>query len=70
MCQAFKRSQTIVLNYLEKQEFTFDDLKRYILEHGGSMRVAPNYTVREYLHDFELKGKIMYIPKTDQYKRV
>ncbi len=67
--EPFKKTQDTILEYLmsERDSFTFKELKEDIFKNGGCMRVAPNYTVREYLHTFEIKGKLKYIPKRDEY---
>lgn len=55
--------------------FTYTVLANEILNRGGCLRVAPNYTVLEYLARLEYHGivrkiGVWYIPNYEKYKEV
>jgi len=64
----FVKSAKLTREYISTHEqFTFEGLANFIYNQKGVLRAAPDYTIKEYLVDFEEKGKLLYIPLNKTY---
>jgi len=70
MCKEYKIAKEIVKEYISKETiFIYDELLENIKKSGGVLRIAPKYTIKQYLDFYESKSIIKYIPKNDEYIR-
>ena len=70
MCKTYELTRNAVTEFISREKsFKFEDLRKEIINKSGSeiLRVAPNYTVKEYLSSFEDEGKIRFEPATEKY---
>jgi len=51
----------------KKKVFKMSELKKSIIGHGGIMRIAPCFTITDYLREFEKDGKIIMREAEDDY---
>jgi len=59
MCLASQRAIQAILRLLrDRNEFTFDDLEKAVLDNGGIMQLGPGYKVVDLLADMERHGEI------------
>ena len=69
VCKAHEIARKKIWDFIKKGEpFTYSELAKEILKDGGLLRVAPNYSVLEYLSRLEYHGIIErfgahYIPR-------
>ena len=60
MPNTFKVTNKLVLSYLGQESFRLSELEEEIYSIGAPMRIAPAYTVREYLNDLQEDGFISF----------
>ena len=68
MCQEHSTALEVVKSKLrEKQDFSFEELQNDILNKGGVLRIAPGFTVGEYVTELEEDGFIEFDPAKGQF---
>ena len=68
MCQEHSTALEVVKSKLrEKQDFSFEELQKDILAQGGVLRIAPGFTVGEYVAELEEDGFIEFDPVKGQF---
>lgn len=60
----------VISDYLKKDSFSVPELEDSIHNIGAPMRVAPAYTVKDYLFELQNDGIIKFRPSLNQFHKV
>ena len=60
MANIFEQTNNLVLSYTSRHSFRLDKLESDIRSRGLPMRIAPGYTVRNYINDLEDEGLLKH----------
>jgi len=69
MCKPFEIAEKTVREYISKEiPFSYNELLSEIIKRGGINRVAPVYSIKDFLEEYIEDRVLFYDNETRQYK--